>query len=763
MGRSVAVAVIIGSTLVSAHVSDGTTAGMSRCGDVVQRPWCNTSLPSLTRARLLASAMSTSDKVTLLTGRAIPRVGIPALKFTDGALGVRGGTGDTATALPSGTSLAASFNPFDAYLYGAVVGRDARALGFDGVWGPTVNLMRTPLGGRTYEAYGEDPFLTAATGVGWIEGAQSKGIMADVKHFVANDDEGDAGVPLISGTLGGRLFVNVNVDQRTLHEIYLTPFEAALQQGHAASAMCGYSRVNSAYDCENASLLKGTVEHSWGFPGFVMSDAGAAHNVVANLNNGLDFDIADSAYNAPEVDAALDSGLVSIATLDAHVIRILQTLFAFGFFDRVAYTKSEQALNTAADGTVAERVEESGITLLQNNDDVLPLSVSKDPSIAVIGQTAATYVRGSGSSEVSPTSVVTPLGSIVGRVGRGSSVTYNDGSIPSHAAAVARAARVALVFVRDSETEGSDKLCMSLDCPSVGLPDLNNGSDLQYTAGPQNQLIAAVARANPNTVVVLETGAPVLTPWRNEVKGVVEAWYPGQQGGNAIARVLFGDADPGGRLPVTFPAQPSQLPTAGDLNSYPGTSGSETYAEGVFTGYRWFDAHGYAPAFPFGFGLSYATFSYHDLRIAPVGHDLGSIATVTMQVTNTGTNHGDAVPELYLSLPSQPGTPQPLRVLRGYQKVSLAPGQTATVTFSLNDRSFAYWDTAANGWKVAPGCYRVAVGSSSAATDLLLNGSIARLGASCADGTVDVTAPDQSASPTSMALPDPPVVTYSGS
>jgi beta-glucosidase len=754
---------IVASTLASAQGTNGSTAGLTRCGDVAHRPWCNPSLSPQARARLLEAVMSTSDKVTLLTGGAIADVGIPAVKFTDGALGVRGGTGDTATAMPSGTSLAATFNPFDAYLYGAVVGRDAKALGFDGLWGPTVNLMRTPLGGRTYEAYGEDPFLTAATGVGWIEGAQAQGVMADVKHFVANDQEGYAGVPLLSGTLGGRLFVNVSVDQRTLHEIYLTPFEAAIKQGHAATVMCGYNRVNGAFDCEDASLLKAAVEQSWGFQGFVMSDAGAAHNVVADLNNGLDFDIADSAYNAPEVDAALDSGLVSMATLNSHVLRILQTLFAFGFFDRAAYSKSEQNIDGARDGLVAERVEEGGITLLQDNGQVLPLNGTKDPTIAVIGQTAATYVRGSGSSEVSPTSVVTPLNAITARAGTSVSVIYNDGTVPSQAAAAARSASVALVFVRDSETEGTDKLCMSLDCPSVGLPDLNNGSDEQYTVGLQDQLIDAVARANPNTVVVMETGGPVLTPWRNEVKAVVEAWYPGQQGGNAVARVLFGDADPGGRLPVTFPADASQLPTAGNLSNYPGITGTETYTEGVFTGYRWYDSHGFTPAFPFGFGLSYTTFSYHDLHIAPGGPGQGTVATATALVTNTGTRQGDAVLQLYLSVPSSPGLPQPPRVLRGYQKASLLPGQTATVTFALNDRSFAYWDSAANGWKVAAGCYGVEVGSSSAEADLPLSGTIARLGASCGERAIDVAAPDRSGSVSAAVLPEAPIVRYSGS
>jgi beta-glucosidase len=582
---SIAVALMAGSIIFCGAAAQGTAESAGRCGNPTTRPWCDTALSASARAAILTAHMSQSDKVSLLTGAAVPSLGIPAVNFTDGAMGVRGSTGDSATALPASISLAASFQPFGAYLYGTVVGSDAKELGYDGVWGPTVNIMRTPLGGRTYEGYGEDPFLTASTAVGWIDGAQNQGVMADVKHFVANDDEGQLGVPLLSGTVGGRLFVNVVVDQRTLHEIYFEPFQAAVQQAHVATVMCSYNQVNSQFACENPGLLKGDLEDDWGFQGFVMSDAGAAHDALQDLNSGLDFDIAGTSYNAPEVDAVLATGLVSTATLNSHVTRILQTLFSYGFFDRAAYVKSEASINQTSDDAVAQWVEQNGITLLQNNDNVLPLSASALPSIAVIGSSAATYVRGSGSSEVSPTSVSTPLAAIRAAVGKSTTVTYNDGGIPSSAAAVAKKASVAVVFVRDSESEGTDKICMSLDCPSLGLPNLDNGTDEQVTIGLQDQTIEAVAHANPNTVVVLETGAPVLTPWRNLVKGVVEAWYPGQEGGAAIANVLFGVVDPGGRLPATFPASPAQEPTAGNLNAYPGIDGNETYSEGVFVGY----------------------------------------------------------------------------------------------------------------------------------------------------------------------------------
>jgi beta-glucosidase len=752
------VGVMLGVTAWGSGSTSATSPNDGRCGNVAQRPWCNPSLSPSIRATLLLAAMSTKDKVDLLQGSAISDVGIPAMNFTDGALGVRGGGGTTATALPSGTALAANFDPFDAYLYGQVVGRDAKALGYNGVWGPTVNIMRTPLGGRTYEGYGEDPYLTSATGVGWIEGLQSQGEMADVKHFVANDQEGYAGIPLLSGTVGGRLYVNAVVDARTLHETYLMPFEAAVKQGNTATVMCSYNQLNGTDMCQNGDLLQGVLEKDWGFGGMVLSDAGAAHSTSGDLNNGMDIDILGSAYQPAEVEVALADGSVSMATLNGAVTRILTTEFAFGFFDHANWAASEGHLSRASDDALATWVEEQGITLLQNNQNVLPLSSSTDPSIAVIGQPAAQYVRGSGSSEVTPTDTVTALQGIEARAAQSHvGVTYNDGVLPSQAAAVAAKASAAIVFVKDSETEGSDKLCMSLDCPSVGLPSLNNASDEQITLGPQDQLVEAVARANPNTIVVMETGAPVLTPWRNMVKGVVEAWYPGQEGGTALAHVLFGDVDPGGRLPVTFPASPSQEPTYGNLAAYPGLLDVD-YDEGVFVGYRWFDAHGDTPAYAFGSGLSYSTYSYGGLTIAPGGVGPDAVATVTMRVTNTGTRAGTAVPELYLALPSESGVPQPPLQLKGYQKVQLNPGQTATVSFPLNDRSFAYWDTGANNWKVAPGCYGIDVGTSS--SEISLTGSIARLGATCGTNAAVISAPDHSMS--SPVLPNEPAITYSG-
>jgi len=566
--------------------------------------------------------------------------------------------------------------------------------------------MLTPLGGRTFEGYGEDPYLVARTAVGWIEGAQSQGVIADVKHFAANNQEGDSG-PLADASApgqplgpppaqGDRMTVNAVVDERTLREIYLPQFEAAVKEAHVGSVMCSDNRLNSAYACENAHLLRDILQRDWGFEGYVLADYGAAHDTFADLDGGLDFEPWPGlAYSPALVTAGLLTGVADRATVDAHVHRILRTLFAYGFFDRAAFADDDAQIDKAAHARVAQRIEEGAITLLKNGDGALPLDARSLHSLAIVGADADTFKTGGGSGDVTPFVVHTPRPAITQRAGPGVRVTYDDGSDPDAAAADAKAADVAVVFAGDYQTEGTDKRCLSLECPPY--------------RGDQDALIERVAAANPNTIVVLETGGPVLTPWRDRVKGLLEAWYPGQEG-PAIARVLFGDADPGGRLPATFPASEADEPTAGDPQKYPGVAETVTYKEGVLVGYRWFDAKRLQPAFPFGFGRSYTSFAYRRLRIAPRAGEL----TVAATVTNTGRRAGVAVPQLYLGLPSPgPGVVQPPRQLRGFAKLRLRPGQSRRVRFGVDRRALSYWDTGAGGWRVAPGCYHVMVGSSS--------------------------------------------------
>ncbi len=716
-----------------------------RCGSFT---WCNTALSPSERAELMLAAMSQSDKVGILTGQEASDVGLPPIRFTDGAVGAGGvGSGtEAATAMPAAIALAANFDQALARRYGEVVGAEVKHRGFDGDYGPTVNIMRTPLGGRTYEAYGEDPYLAAQTAVGWIDGLQSEGVMADVKHFAANNQEGQLGVSPAEGVVGGRFDTNVTVDPRWLQEIEFPAFEAAVEQAHSATVMCSYNLVNGAYACANPYLLKRTLRGEWGFTGFVASDAGACHEPNEDLQAGLNLDILDTCYSPPEVDALLASGLVGEATLNARVSEILRTLFANGFFDHPTWPKNIAQDDVASDEAAADAAAEGGSVLLENNG-VLPIDPARVHSIAVIGPAAAQYIHGNGSSQVTPYLKTTALAGIQARAAQSHvPVTYNEGTVAASAEAAARSASLAIVVVADTESEGVDKACMSLTAQcGTGQATPPNPESTQLDFGNQDALISEVAAANPNTVVVLETGAPVLTPWRKQIAGLLESWYPGEDGGAAIAHVLFGDVDAGGRLPATFPQQESDIPTAaGGARQYPGVPEplesecqvqtsipcpyfQENYSEGVFVGYRSYQQRHIQPAFPFGFGLSYTRFQFSHLKLVRAGGAPPSEVSVT--VKNTGARSGWAVPELYLALPSLPGIPEPPLQLKGFGKVELAPRQSARVSMALDPRSFSYWSDEAGEWRIAPGCDEIEVGPSS--SDLPLHAFIAQAHAKC--------------------------------
>jgi len=710
---------VLASTLLGAGAASPAAAA-GRCGEPAQRPWCDTALPPDQRAGLLVDQLTREEKFSLMAGddatgvflafrdpRAhvgtslgVERLGIPTLFFTDGPLGVRQGMG---TGMPAAMGLAATFDPRLAETYGAVVGNEAKFKGNDVVHAPIVNLMRTPIAGRTFEGYGEDPLLTARIGVGWTKGAQREGVIANVKHYAANNQEAD------------RFVTNAVVDERTLREMYLPQFEANVREGHAGSVMCAYNRVNGVPACESRFLLEDLLRGEWGFEGFVLTDYGFAQkSTVGSANNGLELEMPQAGfYSQANLEAAVSSGQVPLAAIDLHVRRILRTMFAFGVFDREAYVNDDAQIDVRGHAEATREIEESAITLMKN-DGALPLRDGQVKSIAIVGSDADGYKRGGGSGQVEPFVFTSPRTGITRRAGSGVDVRYDPGDDPARAAATARGADVALVFASDNQTEFVDKPCLSLEC---GNPQ----------RGDQDGLIEAVAAANPNTVVVLETGGPVLTPWRDRVRGIVQAWYPGAEGGTALARVLFGDVDPGGRLPATFPQREEDKPLDGNPRQYPGVAENAEYSEGVFVGYRHYDENGLTPAFPFGHGLSYTTFAYRGLRVEP---GAGGGAVVHATVENTGTRPGVETPQLYLGLPEpRADVPQPPRALKDFTKVALAPGQSRRVRFSLDERAFSYYDTGAAGWRVAPGCYAVMVGRSS--RDLPLTGSLARGGASC--------------------------------
>ncbi|MEX2195043.1 MAG: glycoside hydrolase family 3 C-terminal domain-containing protein [Thermoleophilaceae bacterium] len=681
-------------------------AAAAPCG---AHPWCDSSVGPDARAELLLEAMTLDEKLGLMggddlagvltgdpangTSLGVPRLGVPTLYFNDGPAGIREGD---ATGLPAPIALAATFDPQAARRLGAIVGDEGARKGNHVIHAPAVNMVRLPQGGRTFEYYGEDPFLASRLAVPFIDGLQAQGVAANVKHYLANNHETD------------RFLTDAVVDERTLREIYLPAFEASVRAG-VASVMVAYNGVNGTNMTENRELLNGLLRDELGFEGFTLTDYGFAQNSTSAASRaGTDLEMPFAGwYSAPALQVALAAGSLDEDDIDENVRRILRTMFAFGFFDAEL---TSGPIDVAGHGQAVREVEEDAIALLKNDGGRLPLDPDRVDSIAVIGPRSDEYRNGGGSSNVSPFYAVTPLDGIRRRAAaEGIAVRHDDGLLPPLAARTAAEADVAVVVVTDNQTEFVDKPCLSLLC---GDP----------TSLDQDGLVRAVAAANPNTVVLLETGGPVLMPWADRVPAIVEAWYPGQEGGNAIASVLFGDSDPGGRLPVTFPQRESDTPTAGHLERYPGIAFRAQYSEGVFMGYRHYDEHRIAPLFPFGHGLSYTRFAYRDLSLedAPDGG-----AAVEATVENVGGRPGVEVAQLYAGLPEPgPGVPQPPRWLKGFEKLRLEPGESHRVRFELSARDLSHWDAGEDRWALAPGCYVLSVGRSS--RDLPLSGQTCR-------------------------------------
>jgi beta-glucosidase len=634
----------------------------------------------------------------------VARLGIPSLQETDGGIGVtdpivpatnepvRGPAG-YAVSLPSGLATAATWNPDVAYAGGAMIGREARDEGFNVVLAGGVNLARDPRNGRTFEYAGEDPLL-AGTMVGWqIRGIQDQHVISTVKHFAFNDQETN------------RHTINVEISEGAARESDLLAFETAIEIGRPGAVMCAYNQVRSSYACGNEQLLNRTLKADWQYPGWVMSDWGAVHSSL-DASAGLDQESADAydskRYFRAGLKAAVADGRVPRARLEEMVHRILRSMFAVGLFDHKPVIRP---ISADADARVAEADEEQAVVLLQNRGALLPLARSIR-SLAVIGEHADVGVlSGGGSSEVWPVggpaalsasrtfpgptlwNPSSPLRAIRAEA-TGARITFAGGDDPARAAADAARADAAVVFVNQWTSE-------QIDAPNLSLP------------GDQDALVAQVAAANPHTVVVLETGGPVTMPWLAKAPAVLEAWYPGSGGGPAIARLLFGDASPSGRLPITFPRGVEQLPRS-ELNI-----ASVDYArEGADVGYKWFSARGLQPLFPLGYGLTYAQFRYANLRVARSGRGLQA----TFSVTNTGLRTAMDVAQVYLRLP--PASGADAARLAGWKKLRLVPGQTQTVVVTVDPRIEATFDERAHAWRIAAGKYQVSVGANARETTL---------------------------------------------
>jgi beta-glucosidase len=676
-----------------------------------RRPWMNRSLSAEQRANLLIRAMTLDDKIALLHGVTPypvkgyagyvppnPRLGIPALTMADGRAGV-GNDAKDVTLLPAPITAAASWDPALLNAYGRVLGEEEWGKGSNVALSPTMDVARVPEWGRTFESYGEDPYLNGQMAAAEIRGIQSQGPIADANMYLTMSQETNRG------------HINSVVDERTLQEIYLQPFQAAIQEGHVGTVMCAYVQTNGVYSCENPHLLNGFLRKELGFKGWVLSDWGATHSTVASAQAGLDQEMPGDRYYGKALKTAVENGQVSMQNLDEHVRRILVTMFHQGLFDYPPKGSWQSDVRTPQHAAFSRKVAEQGTVLLKNANHILPLPGSASISLAVIGTAGGSKPRaeGGGSSGVIAPYVVSPLDALRKRAGEGSRVVYADGSNLAEAVQAAQSVHTAIVFASSLEYEGTDR-------PNLELP------------GDQNLLIYTVAEANPNTIVVLNNGSPVLMPWINKVRGVVEAWYPGQEDGNAIASILFGDTNPGGKLTLTFPRTAAGVPTS-TPEQWPGVDGRSVYSEKLEVGYRWYDATGTEPLFPFGFGLSYTTFQLSHLTVTPgrlrsTPEGLGQKVVARVDVKNTGKRAGGEVVQAYVEQPPMNG--EPPRQLRAFGKVFLNPGETEQVTLTLNGHSFSYYDSGAGHWVSAPGTYQILVGTSS--RDLPLHAAVVLTG-----------------------------------
>jgi beta-glucosidase len=716
----------INRTLCAAGLMGGLMGGLlSACGGDDNTLAPPASATSNERATALLAQMTQDEKLQLVRGWSIcgvgfsargsglkgpgyipgiARLGIPDLNMTDGGAGISDCSSVSApfsprinaeaTALPAPVALAATWDTELAYAYGALLGTEARAQGFNMVLGGSVGLLRDPRLGRAFEYMGEDPLLSGLMVTPKIQGAQAQHVVMSLKHLAVNQQE------------TSRDTSNSVVDERSLRELYLSHFETAVKEAKPGSVMCAYNKLNGDWACENDWLLNTVLKGEWGFKGWVQSDWGATHSTVKAALAGLDEEQYRPTYFGAALSAAVAASSVPQSRLDDMVKRKLVAMIDNGLLD---HPPVAQPIDFDAGAALAQQVAGQSMVLLKNSDALLPFAKTT-ARIAVIGKHAdAAMLTGGGSSQVlSPGGPAyahparagqacpnqpgpanwceiwlrsAPLAALQAKA-PGANVRFADGSDTAAAAALAADSDVVVLMAHQWASEGADAASLTL-------------------RDNQDALIAAVAAANPRTVVVLQTGNPVLMPWLPQVGAVVQSWYAGIRGAQALADLLFGDVNPSAKLPISFPATASATPTGGaDL-----AGGDVRYTEGLQVGYRWYDARGVAPLFAFGHGLSYTTYAYTAVQVASDG------SAISFTVTNTGTRSGTEIAQVYASLPSSVGD-APKRLV-GWKKVVLAAGASQRVTVPVARERLRYWHTASAGWKVAPGTYQFMVGASS--------------------------------------------------
>ncbi len=791
----------------------------------------------------LLAAMTLDEQVLLLAGASmwqtneVPAHGVPALRVSDGPNGARGsgsfvGSEVTSACFPVGIALAASWDPALVDAIGVALGEEAQAKGAHMLLGPTVNMHRSPLNGRNFECYSEDPYLSARIAVAYIQGVQRTGVGATVKHFVCNDSEFE------------RNSINVEVDERTLREIYLPPFAAAVREAQTWGVMSAYNRVNGQFASENAVLLCEILKDEWGFDGIVMSDWFGTNSVVPLGQNGMDLEMpGPPRYRGAALAAAVRAGEVPEAAIADSARRVLRLIQRAGVFADPA-PRDEQAIDRPAHRALIRRAGAAGAVLLKNDGGLLPLAASELKTVALIGPHAKTaQIMGGGSAQVNAHYRVSPYDGLVAALGADVEIQYAQGctnhkmlpllpvelsiayypsldlsGVVAHteplkiseriwmgtpitgvdlAAYSARisgsytpatsglhrfslaSAGLARLLVNgqrvvdnwSQQTRGDsyfgfgtteviggielvagDPVDISIEYSRQQAPMLaavrighqepedpgavaaaaalaaacdvaivcvglngewesegHDRADMEL-AGQQNALVAAVVAANPRTIVVLQTGSPVTLPWLTDVPALLQAWYPGQECGNAIADVLLGVAEPGGRLPQTFPLRLEDNPAY--LN-YPGENGRVRYGEGLFVGYRYYDKKQITPLFPFGYGLTYTTFAYGDAQLSAAEITTDETVRVSVPITNTGERTGSEIVQLYIADPVA-RLVRPHKELKRFARVVLQPGETQTVTFDIDRAALAYWDDRDHAWVIEPGVFAVLIGASAA-------------------------------------------------
>ena len=709
----------------------------------VHHPWDDKSLSPDQRADMVIKEMTLDEKIQLVHGTGwgalregdpvpprsnggasyvlgIDRLGIPDINMADSAVGVRLAARDSryATLLPSTLGAASSWDPKGAQLYGSVIGRELRAQGYNMSIGGGVDITREPRNGRNFEYAGEDPVLAGTMTGNLMKGLQAQQVMGDIKHYAFNDQE------------TGRDILSANINHKAARESDLLAFEIAIGIAEPSGVMCAYNRVNSDYSCENDWILNQVLKKDFGFKGWVLSDWGGTHSTVKAALAGLDQEMPEDIYFGQALKDAVQKGQVPLSRLEDMDHRILRSMFAAGVVDNPPMPRSVVDPFRGRDD--AQQIAEESIVLLKNSGNVLPLKAPS--SIAIIGSHADVGVlSGGGSAQVDPPggnatnphpgganwgeTVYFPSSPMkyIQKHAPNAKVEFNPGTDNAAAAALAKSSDVAIVFANQPMYE-------SHDARTLSLPD------------NQDALVSAVAAANPHTIVVLETGGPVTMPWVDQVEGIVEAWFPGIGGGEAIANLLFGDVNPSAKLPVTFARSDSQLafPEVPGIDLKPVTVQVPTVMrgqrimhnerrlppfdvdyniQGARVGYKWFESKNLQPLFPFGFGLSYTTYEYSGLNVDPQGHD------VSFNVKNTGSRAGTEIAEVYAALPASAG--ENYKRLVAFDRVALAPGESKTVTLKIDPKYVSVFDEQKDGWRLVPGDYKVQVGPSSAETPLM--------------------------------------------